>query len=108
MAQKDDPHAWSRAARSGASDSEPRATVDALLLWAGKARARKYTTGASAPTQAGFCPYHQLLMVPCTLAYPLNKTRYRARGTAHFKPSTAICPVPPKARYRSRESERCR
>ena len=31
MAQKGDPHAWSRAARSGASDSEPEPQLMPLL-----------------------------------------------------------------------------
>ena len=53
MAQKGDPHAWSRAARSGASDSEPEPQLMPLLATRGaKTRARKLTTGASADRRA--------------------------------------------------------
>ena len=55
MAQKGDPHAWSRAARSGASDSEPEPQLMPLLATRG-AKTRAKVDDGRFRRQAGFCP----------------------------------------------------
>jgi len=55
MAQKGDPHAWSRAARSGASDSEPEPQLMPCLLRARQDASTKVDDGRFR-RQAGFCP----------------------------------------------------